>query len=77
MRVSQAQLDVWKARAKLDRKLARMTRAQQQAYFDGVFVRIQKKFGIDLHLREADPPNHAASRRPRAIRPKTQAAARG
>ena len=50
MKVSQAQLDVWKARAKLDRKLARMTFAQQRKYLAGATARLKAKTGIDLNL---------------------------
>jgi hypothetical protein len=50
MPVSQAQLDVWKARAKLDRKLAKMTFAQKRKYLAGAAERLKAKTGIDLNL---------------------------
>ena len=55
MPVSKAQLEVWKARAKLDRKLAKMTPRQRRAYLNGSVDRVRRRFGIDLsHLREKD-----------------------
>jgi hypothetical protein len=64
MPVSQAQIVVWKARAQLDRKLARMTPSQRQEYLDGVFQRVKKKLGIDLDLPVAEsPPRQARFRR--------------
>jgi hypothetical protein len=57
MKVSQAQLDVWKARAKLDRLLAGMTFAQRKKYFEGTIARVKAKTGIDLsHLPVMSAP---------------------
>ena len=66
MPVSRAQIEVWKARDQLDRKLATMTRAQIQKYFDGVYERVRKKTGIELHLRVAQPPPGVVARARRA-----------
>ena len=50
MRAAQAQVDVWKARAKVNRKLAKMTFDQQRKYLAGASAQLKAKTGIDLDL---------------------------
>jgi hypothetical protein len=68
MPVSQAQILVWKARAQLDRKLAKLTPSQQSAYLDGVFERVRRKTGVDLDLPFADAPSRRPARRRASLR---------
>ena len=53
MSVSQAQIMVWKARAQLDRKLAKMTPAEAREYLAGAQARLEAKTGVRLHLQRA------------------------
>ncbi len=76
MPVSQAQVEVWKARAQLDRKLRRMSPSQRQAYLDGVFARVEKKLGIELHLPVLESPRRAPRSRGVSFRRRDEKARR-
>ena len=47
MPISKAQLDVWKAREELDRKLVDMTSQQRRKFFDNVLKQAADS-GLDL-----------------------------
>ena len=53
---SKVQVELWKTRARLDRKLARMTPAQQRKYLAGAQARLEAKTGVRLNLRVASLP---------------------
>ena len=54
MKCSKRQTEVWKARQKLDQKLAKMTPEQVLDYFDGVSDRVKARTGLSLGLRCLD-----------------------
>lgn len=58
MPVSEVQLEVWRVRRKLDRKLAKMTPEERTEYVNGALAGAEAKTGIDLDTRPlgaADP----------------------
>jgi hypothetical protein len=54
MRYSKRQIEVWRAREKLDKKLADMTPEQVLKYFSGVSDRVKARTGEPLNLRTID-----------------------
>jgi hypothetical protein len=58
MKYSKVQYDLWRVRARLDRKLAKMTPEQVQEYFDGVDKRVEAKLGRPLRLRTMPATMH-------------------
>jgi hypothetical protein len=54
MKPSKRQVDVWKAREKLDEKLAGMTPDEITAFADGALERLRAKTGKPLKLRVVD-----------------------
>lgn len=55
MSISKVQLEVWRIREELDRKLAKMSPQERIDYFRGVSGRIKVKLGRELKLRRAKP----------------------
>ena len=55
MPVSKVQLEVWRIREELDRKLAKMTPEQRQEYFADTLERVKAVLGRDLNLPIAKP----------------------
>jgi hypothetical protein len=54
MKYSKRQIEVWKARERLDEKLAGMTPEEITAYADGALERLRAKTGKALKLRIVD-----------------------
>jgi len=54
MKYSKRQIEVWKAREELDRKLADMTPQEIIEYADGALERARARTGRQLKLRVAD-----------------------
>ena len=55
VRYSQRQIEIWRAREELNRKLAAMTPQEQREYWDGALERVEAKFGRKLNLRVVRP----------------------
>jgi predicted nucleic acid-binding protein len=62
MKYSKVQYDLWRIRARLDRKLAKMTPEQVQQYFDDVDKRVEAKLGRPLGLRVEPATMHREGR---------------
>jgi hypothetical protein len=54
MKYSKRQIEVWKAREKLDKKLAGMTPKEVTRYLDGVSDRVKARTGKPLNMRTID-----------------------
>lgn len=60
MKYSKVQLDIWRAREKLDRQLAGMTTEQLVEHSESVIRRFKEQTGIDLPI--AQPRSEVAER---------------